>query len=736
MKLRKFSSGPTLQNFVFLGNLKITQKLAGLLLALMVGFIVIGIAYYMVLASQKNAVAVSNKMTQFENGIHEVQVDLLNARRSETEFYLKKYPIFLGNFDTRIVVASQNLKELTTLVKDEDELKVVSKLGQAFENYRAKFISSAETQVEIGLDENTGLNQQMVKTSDALYKMVSKSGSSDMVRSLNRALQFQSLYAAREEDKYAQEAAKELDQLQSQITRSAMTEQVKTDATKALDDYFTLFNKHVQLMAVLKQQKNDVKQAVKAIEPLFEDLLQISSNIIARTRDEAVQQQDSITYFFIVTLLVISLLVSVALFLFARGITVPLKQLQDTVVKVNEGDISARTNLHRTDELGELAQAFDKLLDEKVASLARAEEESERLNESVIQLIKSVSELAQGKNLAVKVPVSEDITGAIGDSLNYLAKETAKILGEVRDTSHQVAEISSIVKKQSDHVIAVASAERMEVEATANMLRESVDAMNAIAEDAQHASKQADKTSLHTQQALDAVITSVEGINSIRSTISETEKRIKRLGERSQEITGIVNLINSIAERTHILALNASMHAASAGEAGRGFAVVADEVQRLAENARQATSEISTLVNNIRIETADTVATMNTVISRVAEETRLAEQARRNMKDTQAATSELVGFVQHIANSSMSHADISKQLLGRARQIQDSTEQTGRELLEQTRNTESLVKCSEDLVATVGVFKLPGDAGVEPRKDIDFEIDQAEEITARLRVAS
>ena len=344
-------------------------------------------------------------------------------------------------------------------------------------------------------------------------------------------------------------------------------------------------------------------------------------------------------------------------------------------------------------------------------------------------MIRYVSKLAQGKDLAVKIPVSEDITGAIGDSLNYLAKETAKILGEVRDTSNHVAHISSVVKTQADHVISVADHERMEVEVTANMLRESVDAMNLIAVDAQKANKQADKTMQSTQQALDAVISSVDGINLIRSTMSETEKRIKRLGERSQEITGIVNLINSIAERTHILALNASMHAASAGEAGRGFAVVADEVQRLAENARQATSEISTLVNNIRIETSDAVSTMSTVISQVADETRMAEQARRSMKETQAATSELVGYVQHIATSSMSHANLSKQLLERARLIQDSTEQTGRELFEQTKNTDALVKYSRDLVTTVAVFKLPGD-GHE-----DIEVAD-EDSTTRMRAAS
>jgi twitching motility protein PilJ len=731
MKFLK-SNKPGSIGIINLGNIRITQKLMGLLAGLLIGFIIIGAAYYKVLDTQSRAATVSNKMTQFENGIHEVQVDLLNARRSESEFYLKKYPIFLGNFDTRIVVASQNLKALTSLVKDEDELKIITQLGKAFEIYREKFIRAAETQVDIGLDDNTGLNKDLVKIADLLTKLVDKTGSIDMERSTTRMSQLRNLFVTREDVKYADNIVKELNGLRALTERATMSADAKIDMRKYLDEYRQLIDKQIVLVSQLNIQKTEVKQSVKNIEPLFDELLSSSNHIIQKARDQAAEQQRDITLFFILTLIVTAAAVSVSLFVFARSIINPMRILQDTVIKVNDGDLNARTNLNRSDELGELANAFDKLLDEKLANLALAEKESESLNESVIQMIRYVSKLAQGKDLAVKIPVSEDITGAIGDSLNFLAKETAKILGEVKNTSNKVADISSVVKAHADHIISVANSERVEVEATANMLRESVDAMNIIAMDAQNASKQADKTILNTQNALDAVISSVDGINSIRAVISETEKRIKRLGERSQEITGIVNLINSIAERTHILALNASMHAASAGEAGRGFAVVADEVQRLAENARQATSEISTLVNNIRIETSDAVSTMNTVISQVAEEIRLAEQARRSMKETQTATSDLVGFVQHIASSSMLHADLSKQLLTRAKQIQDNSEQTGRELFEQTRHTDTLVKYSRDLVASVGVFKLPGDIREEKVVDLD---DDADDDVARLRAA-
>ncbi len=251
--------------------------------------------------------------------------------------------------------------------------------------------------------------------------------------------------------------------------------------------------------------------------------------------------------------------------------------------------------------------------------------------------------------------------------------------------------------------------------------------MQKISSDAQQANKQADAAFGNTQVALDTVNESVQGINSIRDTISETEKRIKRLGERSQEITGIVNLINSISERTHILALNASMHAASAGEAGRGFAVVADEVQRLAENAREATKEIGTLVNNIQVETGDTVVAMNDVITQVAKGTELAGKAENAMLMTQASTKELVDAVDLIAHSSKSQAKATNGLLDQANEIVESTRQTDRHMKQQSVNTELLGRYSKGLVETVSEFRLSSEYQQESSVIETTSVDELDE---------
>jgi methyl-accepting chemotaxis protein len=398
-------------------------------------------------------------------------------------------------------------------------------------------------------------------------------------------------------------------------------------------------------------------------------------------------------------LMALALVVS---YFIVRSITRPIGKILATVRRLEDGDEQARAHLGRDDEVGRLGMAFDRMMDVRVASLKRQNEE---LNNSVLALLQAVAQLAR-KDLTVKVPVSADVTGAVADALNLLTGETAKVLREVSDISADVTAASLEVKSKSESVVLAAQEERAQIDETATSLELTSRTMTQIAAMAQECNAAAGRAIATTRAARVTVTETVGGINGTRDTIRETEKRIKRLGERSQEISVAVNLINSIAERTHILALNAAMHAASAGEAGRGFAVVADEVQRLAENARQATQQIATLVGNIQSETADTVGTMNAAISQVVEGSRLAEQAGRQMEVTQQTTEELVQSVQRIAEQSREQAHSTTELLRRAASIKQSTQETSRQLGEQSQQTSLLVDYARNLLSAVRVFKL------------------------------
>ena len=231
-----------------------------------------------------------------------------------------------------------------------------------------------------------------------------------------------------------------------------------------------------------------------------------------------------------------------------------------------------------------LSAAFNKMFDLRASMLLQKEKESDSLNNSIIDILRSVSKLSQG-DLRVHAPVREDVTGALADAINSMTDATVKTLTNVNASSE-------LVRAES-------------------------------------------KSGRETVQA------TAKGMNEVRGTIQETGKRIKRLGERSQEIGGIVKLIDDIAERTSVLALNANMQAAVAGEAGRGFRVVADEVQRLAERSKEATDQIAKLVSAIQGETNDTIATMERAIGEVVKGGEMAEKAAAQVSGLEKLGSDL-----------------------------------------------------------------------------------------------
>jgi len=465
----------------------------------------------------------------------------------------------------------------------------------------------------------------------------------------------------------------------------------------------------------ISEYRGKYNTATDATYELITESINALNSLIDQQIDLVKQSQ-----YVIITIILLSILLgtSIAVYI-VNSITQPVNRLAGVMKKVAVGE-SIRVNMNSYDEIGILGRQFDSMLDEREAINNEREatnrqleainnkiiKENENLNSSIIELLYAVAKLAK-RDLTAKAIVAEDVTGPVSDALNLLARETSKVLNKVLQIANDVSSVSEMVQNQATLVINVATDEKREVETASAELVAASKAMNDISLLAFSCNEMAQKAITNTVKAQSSVSGTVQGIAAIRDTIRETEKRIKRLGERSQEIGGVVTLINDISERTHILAINASMHAASAGEAGRGFAVVANEVQKLAENSRAATSKIAELVNNIQVETAETVMTMNDAISQVVYGTDLAQQAGQEMGENRDTTAELVKMVQRIAESSASQSATSARLVDRAQQIQNSTNQTYDQLQEQGRQTERLVDLSNALLASVNVFTLP-----------------------------
>jgi twitching motility protein PilJ len=471
-----------------------------------------------------------------------------------------------------------------------------------------------------------------------------------------------------------------------------------------IDDTF------VKPKKVEQNAERTFKDGLQVVSQLEEYGEQVHAAIRDRLEKNYAQVQGYVISLLIFLGIGLALAVTIAVVI-ARGIAGWLSHLSDVAMRVAGGEKSLRAQIPTYDEIGMFARQFDIMLDQQVAAQEKSEEDNQRLNASILGLLEAVAKLAQ-RDLTNRVPVAEDITGAVSDAINLMAEETSKVLGQVVGVAQGVAGASDAVRKQADTAMNAALNDKIKVEQAAGELQQAADTMTEIGRLALASNESAAKAIATTEQAQQTVLGTVDGIAGIRDTIRETEKRIKRLGERSQEIGGVVSLINNIAERTHILALNASMHAASAGEAGRGFAVVANEVQRLAESAREATGQIAGLVNSIQTETADTVTTMNDTITRVVEGTQLAERAGVEMGNTRAVTAELVEYVKRIDESSKQQASVARRLVERATELQASAQLNYDTMQHQAASTVALADYSERLIESVSVFTLPESAKI------------------------
>lgn len=728
--------------------LKISTKLLLLSSVVFIGFAAVGVMDYMLINSEKRIQQQIKDSALLEEHIAQADEEVLKAETASTLFLLDKKLKHIEDFERSIANSRTLLKNLE---KEEEGLHLQQLFQQTKQAERG--IDALHTSVRtlqenvlvMGLDENTGLQGEMRDAVHELEQELNKSikrkskesaqgsrTSTAPLRSqlLDTQLQTSMLTMRRHEKDFIQrEDPKYISRMANEATRFLKLLDQRKSASSAdaklrglLTVYQARFGDLSKLTTQLHESRLHASEATDAINPLLDTLTATArKNLDATLHDTDRQSKRLKTLFFLVLGGSIALVASISVIL-NRSITIPMSHLQETVLQVTGGDMAARARLERSDEIGVLANAFDTLLDERLAQMAEAEREREtrlaeaerentELNDSIVDLLQTVAVLSQ-RDLTVRAPVAENVTGAVSDALNALAEETSSVLTQVTRISGQVAAASGKVKTQSDAVLSLANQERDQVVQTSEELAAAAEAMNDIASHASECTSAAEAAIQKTQTALETVTGTVEGINATRDIIRETEKRIKRLGERSQEISGVVSLINNIAERTHILALNASMHAASAGEAGRGFAVVADEVQRLAENARQATEQIATLVTNIQTETMDTVTTMNTAITQVVEGSRLAGQAGEQMQETQQTTTELVEAVQQIIDSLQIQANISNELRNRASLIVESTNQTGQELAAQDEQTTQLLNFASRLVDTVNVFTLP-DMGEE-----------------------
>ena len=334
-----------------------------------------------------------------------------------------------------------------------------------------------------------------------------------------------------------------------------------------------------------------------------------------------------------------------------------------------------------------------------------AEADKDATQAAILRLMNEMGDLADG-DLTVRATVTEDVTGAIADSVNYAIEELAVLVGRINDAAQRVTSATDTAHATTADLLAASDAQAGNIRQAGGQVTAMARSMQEVSTNAQESASVARVSLQVAQKGSSAVADSIAGMNEIRGQIQETGKRIKRLGESSQEIGEIVELISDITEQTNVLALNAAIQAASAGEAGRGFSVVAEEVQRLAERSAEATKQIAALVKTIQTDTHDAVAAMENTTRNVVEGAKLSDAAGQSLTEISEVSGRLAQLIEHIAGSTQRQSEIATEV---ARTMQDILEVTDRTTVgtRQTANSvDELAALAIELKGSVAGFRV------------------------------
>lgn len=338
--------------------------------------------------------------------------------------------------------------------------------------------------------------------------------------------------------------------------------------------------------------------------------------------------------------------------------------------------------------------------------LRETAEKNERNQAAIMRLLDEIEDLADG-DLTVTASVTEEFTGTIADSINYSVDQLRELVATINHTAELVASAVQDTQTTARQLAKASEHQALQITEASMAISDMAQSIDHVSSNAYESAKVAERSVAIANKGNQRVHNTIDGMDNIREQIQDTSKRIKRLGESSQEIGDIVNLIDDIADQTNILALNAAIQASMAGEAGRGFAVVADEVQRLAERSSSATRQIETLVRAIQADTNEAVISMEQTTAEVVRGAHLAQDAGVALAEIEHVSQDLAALIQGISNAAQQQTSSAGQISHTMAVIQQITSQTSADSTTTAESIGNLARMASELRRSVSGFTLP-----------------------------
>ncbi|HEV2987362.1 MAG TPA: methyl-accepting chemotaxis protein [Candidatus Angelobacter sp.] len=403
-------------------------------------------------------------------------------------------------------------------------------------------------------------------------------------------------------------------------------------------------------------------------------------------------------------------------FVLSSRVMAPVKTLAEFSERLSHGDFRAKASVDSADDFGLIAEHLNRAAESSSRAMFN-QEAQESLQKSVTEFLTIVSQIARG-DLTLRGRVTNDALGNVVDSVNYMLDNFAKVLERVRKAAIDVQSSANEILIASEEMSSGAIQQDQEITNTSSAVEELTVSMKQVSNNAEASAEAARRALDAAEQGNRSVHDTLEGMQRIRSSVQATAKRIKALGDRSLEISEIVNVINDITEQTNLLALNAAIEAARAGEAGRGFAVVADEVRKLAEHSRNATKDIAALIKAIQAETNDAVVVMEEGTKEVEIGAKLADQAGKALEAISNVVRQSAELVQEISLASKQQVRGTEGVANAMQIISNITRQTSQGARQTARTVEQLVHMSEQLNEALSQFRVSAGSANEPRPEL------------------